>query len=66
MYWLSSGVAQPLPKPLLPLMDSAIQWIDVTPLLAKRAGRALPNVRGTPSAVDALVATVDAASETWF
>ena len=50
-----------LPKPLLTIIDSAIQWIDVSPTLAKRAGRALGDAGRGPSAVDALVATVAAA-----
>jgi predicted nucleic acid-binding protein len=48
-------------KPLLTLIDGAIQWIDVTPALAKRAGEALASAGAGPSAVDALVATVAAA-----
>jgi len=43
------------------LIDDGIAWVDVTPHLAKRAGRALANAGAGPSAVDALVATVAAA-----
>jgi predicted nucleic acid-binding protein len=50
-----------LAKPLVTLIDSAVHWIDVTPSLAKRAGRALQGASRGPSAVDALVATVAAA-----
>lgn len=56
-FWRGGAV----PKPLLTLIDSAVQWIDVTPGLAKRAGRALEAASRGPSAVDALVATVAAA-----
>ena len=43
------------------LVDEGVQWIDVTPSLAKRAGRALADAGPGPSAVNALVATVAAA-----
>lgn len=49
-----------LRKPLLTLIESAVQWIDVTPPLARRAGRALADAGPGPSAVDVLVATVAA------
>ena len=47
-------------KPLSILVESAIEWVDVTPELAKRAGLSLTNAGKGPSAVDALVATVAA------
>ena len=50
----------PLIAPVATLIESAVQWIDVTPHLAKRAGRALADAGRGPSAVDALVATVAA------
>jgi predicted nucleic acid-binding protein len=50
-----------LPRPVRALIDHGIDWIDVTPVLAKRAGRALVDAGSGPSAVDALVATVAAA-----
>jgi predicted nucleic acid-binding protein len=50
----------PLIAPVATLVESAVQWIDVTPQLAKRAGRALADAGRGPSAVDALVATVAA------
>jgi len=51
----------PIIRPLATLIDEAVHWIDVTPSLAKRAGRALADAGAGPSAVDALVATVAAA-----
>jgi predicted nucleic acid-binding protein len=50
----------PLSAPLATLIESGVQWIDVTPRLAKRAGRALADAGPGPSAIDALVATVAA------
>jgi predicted nucleic acid-binding protein len=50
----------PLIRPLSTLIESGIAWVDVTPNLAKRAGRALADAGPGPSAVDALVATVAA------
>jgi predicted nucleic acid-binding protein len=47
--------------PVATLVHGGVQWIDVTPNLAKRAGRALADCGSGPSAVDALVATVAAA-----
>jgi predicted nucleic acid-binding protein len=47
--------------PLATLIEEGIHWIDVTPSLAKRAGRALADAGPGPGAVDALVATVAAA-----
>jgi predicted nucleic acid-binding protein len=55
-FWRGS----PANKPLATLIDSAIDWIDVTPNLAKRAGLALGDAGRGPSAIDALVATVAA------
>jgi predicted nucleic acid-binding protein len=55
-FWRDSS----LPHPLTTLMGTGVQWIDVTPTLAKRAGRALTDAGSGPSAVDALVATVAA------
>ena len=55
-FWRGS----PTNKPLATLIDSAIDWIDVTPNLAKRAGLALVDAGRGPSAIDALVATVAA------
>ena len=46
--------------PVATLVDTGIEWIDVTTTLAKRAGRALADAGPGPSAVDALVATVAA------
>lgn len=51
----------PLIRPLATLLDDGVQWIDVTPALGKRAGRALADAGAGPSAIDALVATVAAA-----
>jgi predicted nucleic acid-binding protein len=42
------------------LIDEGIEWVDVTPRLAKRAGEALAAVPRGPSAIDAIVATVAA------
>jgi predicted nucleic acid-binding protein len=56
-FWRST----PVVRPLRTLIDDGVQWIDVTPNLAKRAGRALADAGTGPSAVDALVATVAAA-----
>ncbi len=50
----------PIIRPLSTLIDSGISWIDVTPHLAKRAGRVLADAGVGPGAVDALVATVAA------
>lgn len=50
----------PANKPLMTLIESAIDWIDVTPGLAKRAGLALADAGRSPSAIDAMVATVAA------
>lgn len=50
----------PIIRPLATLNDVGISWIDVTPHLAKRAGRALSDAGTGPGAVDALVATVAA------
>lgn len=50
----------PLLAPVATLVESGVQWIDVTPPLAKRAGRALAESGSGPSAIDALVATVAA------
>ena len=50
----------PAVKALATLVDSAIEWIDVTPRLAKRAGLALADAGRGPSSVDAVVATVAA------
>ena len=47
--------------PVATLIEEGVHWIDVTPSLAKRAGRALADAGAGPSAVDALVATVAAA-----
>lgn len=47
-------------KPLSTLLDHGVEWIDVTPALARRAGLALGAATRGPSAVDALVATVAA------
>jgi len=51
----------PVIRPLTTLIDEGMHWIDVTPSLAKRAGRALADAGSGPSAIDALVATVAAA-----
>lgn len=51
----------PLIRPLATLIEGGIARVDVTPHLAKRAGRALTDAGTGPSAVDALVATVAAA-----
>ncbi len=51
----------PVIRPLMTLIDEGMHWIDVTPTLAKRAGRALADAGSGPSAIDALVATVAAA-----
>ena len=51
----------PANKPFTTLIESAVDWIDVTPSLAKRAGLALVGAGRGPSAIDALVATVAAA-----
>ena len=40
------------------LLDEGIEWVDVTPVLARRAGEALAAVSPGPSAIDAVVATV--------
>jgi len=48
-------------RPLSTLIEDGIAWVDVTPRLAKRAGRALADAGAGLSAVDALVATVAAA-----
>jgi predicted nucleic acid-binding protein len=47
-------------KALRRLIDQGVDWVDVTPALAKRAGEALAAVRRGPSAIDAVVATVAA------
>jgi predicted nucleic acid-binding protein len=51
---------RPRSRAIKALVDDAVHWIDVTPSLAKRAGEALALGGPTPSAVDALVATVAA------
>ena len=55
-FWRGTSVR----RPLTILIETGVNWIDVTPALAKRAGRALADAGAGPSAVDALVATVAA------
>jgi len=47
-------------KALVTLIESAIDWVDVSPSLAKRAGLALADAGRGLSAIDAIVATVAA------
>lgn len=56
-FWRGDRLVAPVAK----LVEEGIHWIDVTPTLAKSAGRALADAGAGPSAVDALVATVAAA-----
>lgn len=42
------------------LLEDGIEWVDVTPSIAKRAGEALAAIPSGPSAIDAIVATVAA------
>ena len=56
-FWRGTAVI----RPLATLIEDGIAWVDVTPHLAKRAGRALADAGAGPSAVDAVVATVAAA-----
>lgn len=51
----------PLIRPLSTLIEDGVAWVDTTPHLAKRAGKALADAGTGPTAVDALVATVAAA-----
>jgi predicted nucleic acid-binding protein len=48
-------------RPVATLIEHGVEWIDVTPSLAKRAGTALIDAGPVPSAIDAVVATVAAA-----